>query len=230
MFWKTVLQQWEATGLHIHHPFMDGFAPMEQTHGRPGDHWIQTCLCQPYCHGRLSAGWPGSKLGVIHVAWHSDTGSAGRGCHPFSGELGAFLGVDLQAALESWREYGDSLCSSKNEAASNWEKELPQASSGNPNLQQGQWGSSHGVWVMAEEQPGVQICFLIKCVAVCDGGQPAWLRAKMIMSVCHRYSAKAAGIMIAQARSPPVCQSSPPPFRSAAWAVAPSSHLTPPFR
>lgn len=81
----------------------------------------------------------------------------GRGCHPFSDEMGVFLRVDLWADLESWLEDGDSLCHSKKETANNWEREVSQAFSGNPNLQQGQQGSSHWVWVTGEDQLGVKI-------------------------------------------------------------------------
>lgn len=196
-----------------------------------GDHWIQTCLCQPYYHSRLSAGWPGSELGGICVAWEGDSRSMGRGCHPFSDELGAFLGVDLQAGLESWWEHGGSLCHSKKETANNREREVPRAFSGNPNLQQGQQGSSHWVWVIAEEQLGDKIRS--------QSNTLLYAMAASLLGSEQRQLCQFATITVQRlwvtwhditTRSPPVCQSSPPPLRSAVWAVAPSSYLILPVR
>lgn len=147
-----MLQQWGATRLHILHTLRDGFALREQTHGKP----LHTVLfVSVLLHGRLSAGCPGSELGVICVVWDSDSRSVRR---RYMDELEAFMGVDLQAGLESWQEeHEDSLCHRKKETANNWEKEEPWAFSRNTNLQQGQVGGSHWAWVTGEEQPGVKI-------------------------------------------------------------------------
>lgn len=69
-----------------------------------GDHWLKTCLFQPFYHGRLSAGQSGSKLEVICVAWYDHNRSMGKGCHPFWDKPAA--GVDLQAGHErAWRQF-----------------------------------------------------------------------------------------------------------------------------
>lgn len=95
---------------------------------------------------------PGPELGLICVAWDGNNRSIGCPCWD---ELGACLGVGLQAALESWQEHQDLLYHSEKETGK-WENEVAGAFSGHPSLHQRLWGRSHWASVIQGNQLGVK--------------------------------------------------------------------------